>query len=127
MLVELTATESGSRAGGTYRRWFMSAGMDLIVWYEEGNEVGFQLCYDKESDEKALTWRRGSVPVHSAISAGEDAGMKYKETPIHTYGDEPDHEYIRRCFLAESPGLPEALRTLVLSILNRDQHEEHPT
>ena len=38
-----------------HRRWYVDEAMDLIVWFEDSDVVGFQLCYDKGSDEKAVT------------------------------------------------------------------------
>ncbi|MFW5812247.1 MAG: hypothetical protein ACOCWS_04610, partial [Alkalispirochaetaceae bacterium] len=46
--------------GEGFRRWFTDEEMDLIVWYdgEDQEQIeGFQLCYDKEVLERALTWR----------------------------------------------------------------------
>jgi hypothetical protein len=43
--------------GEDRRRWFTDKEWDLYVWYNEADEIsGFQLCYDKEDREKAITW-----------------------------------------------------------------------
>lgn len=39
------------------RRWFASDTLDLIVWSDaSGKLIGFQLCYDKDRDERAVMW-----------------------------------------------------------------------
>jgi hypothetical protein len=43
--------------GEPTRRWFSDENFDLIVCFAPENEViGFQLCYDKEIEQKALSW-----------------------------------------------------------------------
>ncbi len=64
------------------RRWFTDNEFDLIVWY--GNEerpVGFQLCYDKQDNERALTWTRAHGFQHDRVDTGEIPG-RAKMTPI---------------------------------------------
>ena len=41
---------------GLVRRWFYDDDMDLLVWLDGEQIHGFQLCYDKLSDQRALTW-----------------------------------------------------------------------
>ena len=44
-------------AGQPFRRWFNDELLDLFVWQEEGGRItGFQLCFDKDTDERALTY-----------------------------------------------------------------------
>ena len=60
-------------AGEDFRRWFTDEEFDLIVWYgDDRSLVGFQLCYDKQDRERALTWTSttassttGSTPAKS--------------------------------------------------------------
>ena len=43
--------------GQLFRRWFNDELLDLFVWQEEGGRItGFQLCFDKDTDERALTY-----------------------------------------------------------------------
>ena len=43
--------------GQPFRRWFNDDLIDLFVWEEEGGRItGFQLCFDKDTDERALTY-----------------------------------------------------------------------
>ena len=61
--------------GEGFRRWFTDSDFDLIVWYEgqdeDGPIAGFQLCYDKQGAERALTWRRATGFSHEKVDDGE--------------------------------------------------------
>jgi hypothetical protein len=68
--------------GEGFRRWFTDDYFDLIVWY--GNDrrlIGFQLCYDKQERERALTWTLEHGFQHNRIDSGEVPGHS-KMTPI---------------------------------------------
>lgn len=65
-----------------FRRWFTDKNFDLIVWYTDDNLLdGFQLCYDKESREKCLTWKKSGSFSHTGVDDGEVYGQN-KMTPI---------------------------------------------
>ena len=70
--------------GESRRRWFTCDTQDLVVWFDVAGSVsGFQLCYDKDSDERALTWRLEQGFSHMAVDSGEAATrLQYKSTPI---------------------------------------------
>jgi len=70
--------------GEAFRRWFSSDSIDLIVWYNEDqkNITGFQLCYLKGSEEKALTWRKEGGYTHKTIDDGEGRAGRHKMSPI---------------------------------------------
>lgn len=65
-----------------HRRWFTDEHFDLVIWEEEAEIVGFQLCYDKSHGERAVTWRLESGFSHNAVDTGEDRSGRYKGTPI---------------------------------------------
>ena len=70
--------------GEGYRRWFSDEYFDLIVWYESSELrtiTGFQLCYDKERGERALTWRSNRGYTHDRIDDGETVPGP-KRTPV---------------------------------------------
>ena len=80
MLVEIRNARQIKGEG--FRRWFTDEYFDLIVWYDERKElVGFQLCYDKDGRERAVTWTRDHGFRHNRIDAGEVTGHA-KMTPI---------------------------------------------
>lgn len=67
--------------GERVRRYFSDSDFDLIVWNDQdGLIAGFQLCYDKEHDERALTWKNGEGYMHDRVDAGEVIGKA--KTPI---------------------------------------------
>jgi len=65
--------------GEPARRWFWSARCDLIVWLcDQGAVLGFQFCYDKEDDERALTWMSTRGFSHMRV----DTGPMKREAPL---------------------------------------------
>ena len=80
MLREIAARQV---EGEPARRWFTSSEIDLFVWVgEDGAPSGFQLCYDKQAREHALTWTPASGFSHMAVDGGESRPGRYKGTPI---------------------------------------------
>jgi len=70
MLVEIENARQIKDEG--FRRWFSDDFFDLIVWYDERREIrGFQLCYDKHQNERAVTWRREGGFSHHRVDDGE--------------------------------------------------------
>lgn len=56
-----------------FRRWFFDENFDLIIWYKLDRSLhGFQLCYDKAEEEKALMWICEGKLSHYVVDAGED-------------------------------------------------------
>jgi hypothetical protein len=54
------------------RRWFSNDYFDIIVWLDNSEEIsGFQLCYDKNKKERALTWRPDKGFSHCGVDTGE--------------------------------------------------------
>jgi hypothetical protein len=65
------------------KRWFTDSWFDLFVWIDStGTVVSFQLCYDKPSDEHALTWKRPATYYHQRVDDGENKPGKSKSTPV---------------------------------------------
>jgi len=92
--------------GEDTRRWYVDENTDLIVWYAPSGEgiSGFQLCYDKKSVQRCLTWQKNSSAGRSLLSA--------------------DGRYSRRrvlrLFDTISEELPEEISTLVRLVLTGD-------
>lgn len=61
---------------GTNRRWFNDDDFDLIVRHNGGTITGFQLCYDRNGNEHALTWMEGKGAGHHRIDSGENSPLK---------------------------------------------------
>jgi hypothetical protein len=87
------------------RRWFADKNIDLIVWYLPDKETitGFQLCYDKQSVQRCLTWQKSSGNVSSTLSADGRFSMKR----------------VIRLFEAACSELPEKERTVILECLTK--------
>jgi hypothetical protein len=84
------------------RRWFADNFFDLIVWYDpRGSLEGFQLCYDKGRNERALTWRAGQGYTHERVDDGE-SGPLVNMTPILVPDGVFTHDAIARRFREES-------------------------
>jgi hypothetical protein len=70
-------------AGEPRRRWFTDNYFDLIVWVGENKDIeGFQLCYDKGMNERALTWEKPSSYRHNRVDDGEENPLQPKRTPV---------------------------------------------
>lgn len=70
-------------AGDARRRVFFSEKLDLTVWLDDRDGiVGFELCYDKEKNERAVRWSREKGFLHQKVDDGENRPGRYKATPI---------------------------------------------
>lgn len=79
MLQEVESVRQHAEEG--HRRWFTDRQFDLIVWYEGSDVVGFQLCYDKESTERALTWYSSGSYSHTRVDDGDEP-MSARRSPV---------------------------------------------
>lgn len=81
VLVEFTNVRQIPKEGS--RRWFKDQDSDLIIWYDDNEISGFQLCYNKIKQEKALTWFKKGGYSHNKIDDGEgEYSNSGKMTPI---------------------------------------------
>lgn len=70
-------------AGEPSRRWFSQSGLELIVWVNKDKSInGFQLCYQKDGEDKAITWFSDKGFSHKRIDDGEGRPARHKMTPI---------------------------------------------
>ncbi len=101
-----------------FRRWFQDDYFDLIVWYNSDKSVidGFQLCYNKNSDEHAFTWHREAGFGHHKIDNSRGP-LGHPATPILVNdGVFPFNEIMRR-FNSSSDELDEQIRNLIVEKL----------
>jgi hypothetical protein len=99
------------------RRWFSDQFFDLIVWYgDQKSAVGFQLCYDKNIKERALTWRRGVGFSHEKVDDGETPGHM-KMTPVLVPDGLFDASGIAARFKKESSKIDPEISKLVIETL----------
>jgi hypothetical protein len=97
------------------RRWISDDYFDLIVWYDPDGAIhGFQLCYDKAREERALTWMRDLGFRHTRIDGGETSPFA-NQTPVLAADGEFSAAQVRAEFIARSGLLPAEIRGLVLA------------
>jgi hypothetical protein len=95
------------------RRWFLDSYFDLIVWYDDGGAIkGFQLCYDKENFERAVTWTREDGYSHNKIDDGDVTG-RAKMTPVLVKDGLFNRDDIADRFLEESRDIERGISSFV--------------
>jgi hypothetical protein len=102
--------------------------MDLIVWLSaDGRPVGFQLCYDKDRRERALTFAPDGSFTVASVDDGEGTADPYKaapvlasETPAFASGAS-EVAQVRRLFDEASGDLPAEIVELVRATLGREE------
>ena len=110
------------RESGLRKRWFNDSSMDLIVWYgPEGGFSRFQLCYDKNLREHALSWSEASGFSHSKVDDGENASGGHKETPILGPDGSIDAAKVSRSFRELSSSVDAAVVSFVCTKLQSIQ------
>ncbi len=108
--------------GEPRRRWFFSEEFDLIVRLDNNGEfIGFELCYDKTRSEHALLWNKSGGFSHMGVDDGEHRMGRHKQTPIMVANGTIDFPRLYSTFLEECPTLPEDVAGFVLRTL-----EQHP-
>ena len=119
--------EKKAKVRGDYRRsWMSDDYFDLIVWYESGNAIhGFQLCYGKRQQERALTWLKDRGFTHAQIDSGED-DPEANRTPILLPDGSFPTEQVTREFRLRSEQLPKSLRNFVLTKLRQFARKQKP-
>ena len=80
MLVEVKEVKQFENEG--FRRWFTDNYFDLIIWYDGDTISGFQLCYDKAHNARALTWEADEGFSHNKIDGADELPGLMKKTPI---------------------------------------------
>ena len=101
------------------RRWFFDEDFDLIVWQSDDSAVtAFELCYDKSSFERAITWNPEQGYGHFRVDSGEDNPMRNRTPILVTDGAFPKAEVIAR-FTQASIDLEPAIRAFVLERLQQ--------
>jgi hypothetical protein len=114
MLKEIaTARRDGERQ----RRWFVDDYFDLTVWLDDqGGIWGFQLCYDCERTERALTWTPDAGYSHSRVDSGE-AGPTKNQAPILVPDDQFAAEEVLGRFCARGALVDAGIRKFIDEVL----------
>jgi len=107
------------------RRWMSDDYMDLIIWFEaDGRVHGFQLCYDKTGEERALTWVATRGFSHHAVESG-DTNPNANCTPILVADGHMPVEAVSREFTRRSAELEPEIRKLVTARLDEYAVQQH--
>ena len=97
------------------RRWFTDDEFwDLYLWYDNDDSlIGFQLCYDRDSGEKALTWKRTEGFLHQSVNP---SFLKTNRggTPLLYADGYFDNENIFRRFREDSGNLDPEIAAFIL-------------
>lgn len=103
--------------GEPKRRWFSSETLDLIVWSNEENlPFKFQLCYDTDREEHALTWEAGRGVNHSSVDSRKASGGP--ASPILVPAGAIDRDRVREVFTQSSLELDAQISALVTMVLD---------
>lgn len=95
------------------RRWFADDYFELIVWFDDQEALeGFQLCYDRGRQERAVTWTRVDGLRHVTVDQGESSPFK-NQTPLLHEGGAFDKDAIVSRFQCASGLLPRAIAEFV--------------
>jgi hypothetical protein len=108
--------ELKSRAG---QRWFTDDQHDLYLWLDAGNRIiGFQFCYDKQTEERAVTWRDGSKLTHERVLAGDDVPTRNDSPELVPLAAEPPFARLLAEFSVVSTAIDPAIRQFVTDVLH---------
>jgi len=108
---------SAKHTKNSTRRWFSDDYFDLIVWMRpEDAIVGFQLCYDKNRSERALTWSKKHGFTHERVDDGEANPAKNLTPILVPDGMCPIQELIER-FRSASADMDPGIRSFVSATL----------
>ena len=113
---------SQEAGGKNKRRWFSDKSIELLVWLnKDGDElIGFQLCYDLQSNPHAFTWQKeNNLLVHEKIDEGDSLPRK-NLSPIMVSDGVPPILRVKEEFERESSEVDENIRTLVLNVLSEN-------
>jgi hypothetical protein len=112
MLSEVT--NLSQHDAGAHRRWFHDEFFDLYVWENYAGEVqGFQLCYAKADQQRALRWSQERGYNHEGVDSPEDKPGRAMSAIFIADGlFDPDG--IGAKFEHESEPLPPRVRNFVL-------------
>ncbi len=114
----LSEIENPRQNDNEKRRIFSDDYFDLYIWLDDTDAVsGFQLCYGKNSVERALTWRNSSEYSHLKVDDGEGSDgiyNGYKQKPMLVADGVFPKDHVLELFETRSADLPAAYRALVL-------------
>lgn len=101
-----------------YRRWFQNEFFDLYAWQQPGDNnsepLGFQLCYEKNGEQRALRYSPEAGYKHEGVDAPEDKPGRAM-TVIFVADGVFNVDEIGARFARDAIHLPEVVREFVLT------------
>jgi hypothetical protein len=106
MLRELPNTKQV--AGEPMRRWYFCHDIDLVVWFDESEmPIAFQLAYDKDDDERSISWHRDRGFKHYVVDNGSPLGTGFQTPFLYMDGPfQPNRERVLAEFVRLAGDLP---------------------
>lgn len=125
MLREILIVEQTNPA--LRRRWFQSDYFDVFIWQDIGGQITrFQLCYDVEHNERALSWSQPGGFHHDGVDHGDGGfGTGHGQTPIMVQDGKFDSGTVAPRFEREAAGIPPELRNFILAKIREYLIERH--
>jgi len=103
------------------KRWFADDYFDVIFWLDCDSVIsGFQFCYDKQRNERALTWLADKGFRHDFIDNGEASPVKSRSPILMGNGDFPAAKVLDQ-FIVRSENIDQTLRSFVVDQLKKYQ------
>ena len=105
--------------GEMLRRWFDDdeGFFDLIAWVDDDVVSGFQLAYNVDGEERAITWLGGAFS-HRDVDPGDDSPLSNDSSVLGDTTIYPIIEIIRR-FEQSSRDIAPDVRTLLIEKLEQ--------
>ena len=95
MLNELHLTKY--EPSGLRKRWFQDAYFDLFVWQNAcGQITSFQLCYDRQGEERVIVWDSQRGFEHLSVDDGEGLPSKNMSPVFSQYQLFSNRQLIKR-------------------------------
>ncbi len=107
--------------GEPFRRWFCDDVFDLIVWHDQDHSItGFQLCYHKGVDQRALTWQDDTGFTHERVDDGERGRpFRAKMTPILVPDGIFERDHVLRLFEKECKEIDPEIVSVVTEVMRQ--------
>lgn len=94
-----------------FRRWFSDDHFDLYVWFKPDDTIyGFELSYDKDSQEKALRWFSDRGLSHYRV---EESSYLNRSAMLIPMNGRLEMDRTLALFQEVDDGLPQSFKNLV--------------
>ena len=111
---------------GIFKRWFTDDNFwDIYVWSNPHDEiVGVQICYDKHSREKAITWLRDKIFDHTNVNS---IYRNRTSTPILMPDEVFHNQDLLEKFINDSKNLEKHITTFIIQKFDEFEHSDAQT